>query len=74
MEAGFIRNIWKRHPKILEGWRNSCAYIGIHDEYTEGEYITVFGMAISTASLIKLRYYIKSRKSIRLYKYLALMA
>jgi hypothetical protein len=61
-EAGVIRSIWKRHPKVLDGWRNDCAYIGIHDEYTEGEYITLFGKAISLVSLIRLRCCIKSRK------------
>jgi hypothetical protein len=37
---------------VFDGWRNSCAYIGIHDEYSEGEYITVFGKYISDAEII----------------------
>jgi hypothetical protein len=51
-EAGIIRNIWRWHPKVFDGWRNWCAYIGIHDEYSEGEYITVFGKYISDAEII----------------------
>ncbi|XP_021937022.1 hemolymph lipopolysaccharide-binding protein-like isoform X2 [Zootermopsis nevadensis] len=46
-EAGVIRSFWRRHPKLFDGWRNSCAYIGIHDEFVEGEYITLFGESLN---------------------------
>ena len=42
-EAAIIRTLWRKHPKILDGWRNSCAYVGIHDQVKEGEFITVHG-------------------------------
>ncbi|XP_069695672.1 hemolymph lipopolysaccharide-binding protein-like [Periplaneta americana] len=53
LEAGVARSFWRRHPKIFDGWKNDCAYIGIHDEYIEGEYITILGTALNATGYTK---------------------
>ena len=42
-EAAVIRNKWRKAPKLFDDWRNGCAYVGIHDQIKEGEFITIFG-------------------------------
>ena len=42
-EANALLHFWVPHPKLFSDWRNSWAYVGVHDQYVEGEYVTVFG-------------------------------
>ncbi|KAJ9590461.1 hypothetical protein L9F63_016492 [Diploptera punctata] len=52
-EAAIIRNKWRKHPKLFDGWRNACAYIGVHDQIKEGEFITVFGNHLNSTGYVK---------------------
>ena len=42
-EAAIIRNIWRKNPKIFDDWKNDFAYVGVHDQIKEGEFLTIFG-------------------------------
>ena len=42
-EAKALRKFWIPHPKLYDDWRNIWAYVGIHDHYSEGNYVTIFG-------------------------------
>ncbi|PSN46950.1 hypothetical protein C0J52_12567 [Blattella germanica] len=44
-EANALLHFWTPHPKIanLYDWRNDWAFIGFHDQFVEGEYVTIFG-------------------------------
>ncbi|KDR21757.1 hemolymph lipopolysaccharide-binding protein-like [Zootermopsis nevadensis] len=41
-EANALLHFWVPHPKIFNDWRNDWAHIGFHDQYVEGEYVTIF--------------------------------
>nr|CAD7448827.1 unnamed protein product [Timema bartmani] len=42
-ELRALQGIFQLHPKIRDGWENNVAYIGFHDLFTEGQYVTIFG-------------------------------
>ncbi|KAJ9590456.1 hypothetical protein L9F63_016487, partial [Diploptera punctata] len=41
-EAKALEIFWDASPKILEGFPNNLAYVGFHDKYKEGQYLTIF--------------------------------
>ncbi|PSN46951.1 Hemolymph lipopolysaccharide-binding protein [Blattella germanica] len=44
-EANALLHFWTPYPKIggYTDWRNDWALIGFHDQFVEGEYVTIFG-------------------------------
>jgi hypothetical protein len=42
-EANALLHFWVPFPKMFNDWRNYWAHAGFHDEYVEGEYVTIFG-------------------------------
>lgn len=45
-EANALLHFWVPHPKIFNDWRNDWAHIGFHDQYVEGEYVTIFSKSL----------------------------
>nr|CAD7256807.1 unnamed protein product [Timema shepardi] len=43
-----LQGIFQLHPKIREGWQNDLAYVGFHDLYSEGEYVTILGEPLAS--------------------------
>ncbi|CAG2057760.1 unnamed protein product, partial [Timema podura] len=41
-ELRALQGIFQLYPKIRDGWENNVAYIGFHDLFTEGQYVTIF--------------------------------
>ncbi|XP_063224843.1 hemolymph lipopolysaccharide-binding protein-like [Bacillus rossius redtenbacheri] len=52
-ELKVLHRIYQMYPKIQEGWRNDCAYLGFHDMYKEGQYITIFGEPLADTGFSK---------------------
>ena len=42
-EAKALLRFWIPFPKIFSDWRNDWAHIGLHDQYSEGNFVTIFG-------------------------------
>ena len=64
LEARAIQSMWRKFPKIFNDWRNDIAYIGVHDIYKEGEFVTIFGKEFITdlfvLAVARLIYFITS--------------
>ncbi|KAJ9588717.1 hypothetical protein L9F63_017991 [Diploptera punctata] len=41
-EVRALLPFFSRHPKTLNDWRNNVFYIGIHDFFADGTYMTIF--------------------------------
>ncbi|PSN46954.1 hypothetical protein C0J52_12569 [Blattella germanica] len=54
-EVNLLLHFWTPHPKIGDytDWRKDWAYIGIHDNYDEGEYVTIFGDHLNATGYTK---------------------
>ncbi|XP_049961674.1 macrophage mannose receptor 1-like [Schistocerca serialis cubense] len=48
MEASTLQAIFKRHPVIHDTVWNDFALVGFHDQFNEGQYVTVYGEPLST--------------------------
>ncbi|KAJ9590460.1 hypothetical protein L9F63_016491 [Diploptera punctata] len=48
-EALAVTSLWVREPKLFNDWRDDWAFIGFHDLYDEGQYVTVFNQSLQDA-------------------------
>ncbi|XP_067005234.2 hemolymph lipopolysaccharide-binding protein [Anabrus simplex] len=47
-EAEELKKMFAEHPKIADvDWLNNQAYIGVHDQADEGNFVTVFGNSLT---------------------------
>nr|CAD7441809.1 unnamed protein product [Timema bartmani] len=42
-EVNVLLGLLSRHPKIQDGELNKYAFTGIHDQYSEGQFVDIFG-------------------------------
>ena len=42
-EAGALLHLWEPYTKMFPDWRNDWAHAGFHDQFAEGDHVTVFG-------------------------------
>lgn len=42
-EAKILENFFARYPYVNETMNNGFALVGFHDQFSEGNYITIFG-------------------------------
>ncbi|KAJ4446202.1 hypothetical protein ANN_12896 [Periplaneta americana] len=52
-EAQALVPFWDMNPKILDGGANNWAHIGFHDQYKEGQYVTIFNKTLVGAGYVK---------------------
>jgi hypothetical protein len=45
-EMDAVRSIWSRQPTITGGYSPECIYVGVHDRFKEGEFITILGTVV----------------------------
>jgi hypothetical protein len=45
-EAKAMQPLWVSHP-TLGDWRDSWSFVGIHDQFEEGKFVTIFSKHIS---------------------------
>ncbi|XP_069691016.1 hemolymph lipopolysaccharide-binding protein-like [Periplaneta americana] len=52
-EARSLILIWREYPKIFDDWKEDNAFIGIHDNYKEGEFVTVLNQSLNSTGFQK---------------------
>ncbi|XP_069673030.1 hemolymph lipopolysaccharide-binding protein-like [Periplaneta americana] len=52
-EAKAIQRVWLRHPKNFSDWRDHWVFVGIHDQFEEGKFITVFSQSLNDTGYTK---------------------
>ncbi|XP_069699263.1 hemolymph lipopolysaccharide-binding protein-like isoform X2 [Periplaneta americana] len=52
-ETKALLRFWIPNPKMFDDWRNDWAYIGIHDHYVEGQYVTIFDTPVNETGFSK---------------------
>ncbi|XP_063243019.1 hemolymph lipopolysaccharide-binding protein-like [Bacillus rossius redtenbacheri] len=46
-ESKVLQQLFGRHPQIKDAKYNDFAFVGFHDRYTEGSFVTIFGEPVS---------------------------
>jgi len=41
-----VKSIWSKHPNITGDVYSNYLFVGVHDRFNEGEYITIFGTVV----------------------------
>ncbi|CAG2055521.1 unnamed protein product [Timema podura] len=52
-ELEVVHGIFRRYPKVKDGWENDFALVGFHDMYKEGQYQTVLGASLESTGFVK---------------------
>ncbi|XP_069695667.1 hemolymph lipopolysaccharide-binding protein-like [Periplaneta americana] len=52
-EAKSLTPFWDMNPKILDGGANDWAHVGFHDQYKEGQYLTIYNQSLVAAGYVK---------------------
>ncbi|XP_069691015.1 hemolymph lipopolysaccharide-binding protein-like [Periplaneta americana] len=46
---------WWAYPKVYDDWRNKHVYTGVHDNFVEGEFVTIFNQPLNSTGYSKWR-------------------
>ena len=45
-EMDAVKSIWSQHPNITGGAYSHYIFVGVHDRFNEGEYVTILGTVV----------------------------
>ncbi|XP_063245056.1 hemolymph lipopolysaccharide-binding protein-like [Bacillus rossius redtenbacheri] len=51
-EENVLKQLFAEHTSLAGVTNNDFAFLGFHDRYTEGEYVTIFGKPLSTTGFV----------------------
>ncbi|XP_069703794.1 hemolymph lipopolysaccharide-binding protein-like isoform X2 [Periplaneta americana] len=52
-ESQVMGNLLARHPKLVDVVHQGVAFLGFHDMYVEGQYVTIFGEPLNSTGYVK---------------------
>jgi hypothetical protein len=50
VEMDAVKSIWSKHPNITGGVYSDYFFVGVHDRFNEGEYLTIKGTEVERCS------------------------